>query len=198
LVQRRDHQRLQDAIKNTLDFDVEELLALVRKERALAIDRVATKLQATKPEQGTPNGVDREFMEKAVAEARKSRTEDGRVHPKVGVVVVKDGKELAVAYRGELGKGDHAEFTALEKKLADVEIAGATVYTTLEPCTTRKHPKRPCAVRLNDRKVTGFATGAVKQTSPKTTARHPRKGSGPGESQRSPRLRSRKVLVDTP
>ena len=105
--------------------------------------------------------LDREFMERAVEEARKSIAEDDRAHPKVGVVVVKDGKELAVAYRGELAKGDHAEFTALEKKLKDVEIAGATVYATLEPCTTRNHPKLPCAVRLAERKVNRVVIGML-------------------------------------
>ena len=100
-------------------------------------------------------------MERAVEEARKSQAEDGRVHPKVGVVIVKDGRELATAYRGELGGGDHAEFTALEKKLADVEIAGATVYTTLEPCTSRNHPKVPCAVRLIERKVKRVVIGML-------------------------------------
>jgi len=38
----RDHQRLLTAIKGTLNFDVENLLALVRKERALAADKAAT------------------------------------------------------------------------------------------------------------------------------------------------------------
>ena len=61
----------------------------------------------------------RKFMEMAVAEARKSKPEDGRVHPKVGVVVVKGGAVLATAYRGEIGKGEHAEYTASEKKLRD-------------------------------------------------------------------------------
>ena len=105
--------------------------------------------------------LDRRFMERAVEEARKSKAEDERVHPKVGVVVVKDGRELARAYRGELENGQHAEYTALEKKLADQTIAGATVYTTLEPCTTRNHPKVPCADRLIQRKVSRVVIGML-------------------------------------
>ena len=106
------------------------------EETKIGLQRAAIWLRC----QLAPGDIDRKFMERAVEEARKSRTEDGRIHPKVGVVIVKDGKELAVAYRGELDKGEHAEFTALERKLPDVEIAGATVYTTLEPCTTQLSP----------------------------------------------------------
>jgi pyrimidine deaminase RibD-like protein len=103
--------------------------------------------------------LDRRFMETAIEEARKCKAEDGRVHPKVGVVVVKDGIVLAKAYRGELGEGDHAEYTALEKKLPDAAIAGATVYTTLEPCTSRNHPKISCAGRLIERRVKRVVIG---------------------------------------
>jgi pyrimidine deaminase RibD-like protein len=59
---------------------------------------------------------DREFIRIAIEEARKSASEDARVHPFVGVVVVKDGKELARSHRGEI-PGNHAEFIALEEKL---------------------------------------------------------------------------------
>ena len=103
---------------------------------------------------------DRKFAELAVKEARKSIPEDGRVHPKVGVVVVKDGHILATAHRGEIPQG-HAEFIALEKKLAAISVSGATVYTTLEPCTSRNHPKIPCANRLVDRKVTRVVIGML-------------------------------------
>src|SRR4051794_23791850 len=72
------------------------------------------------------------LMRRAIDEARSSTPEDGQVHPKVGAVVVRDGAVLAAAHRGELGAGDHAEYTALERKLGDVSIAGSTVYTTLE------------------------------------------------------------------
>jgi len=96
----------------------------------------------------------------AIEEARKSVAEDGRPHPKVGAVVVKDGKVLGTAHRGEL-PGNHAEYVALEKKLSDEAVAGATVYTTLEPCTTRTHPKVPCAERLVERKVARVVIGML-------------------------------------
>jgi pyrimidine deaminase RibD-like protein len=104
---------------------------------------------------------DREFMEMAIQEARKSIGEDGRSHPKVGAVVIKDGRVLAAAHRGELGPGDHAEYTALEKKLPNEAIAGATVYATLEPCTTRNPPKISCAKRLIERKVKRVVIGML-------------------------------------
>ena len=57
-----------------------------------------------------------QFCELAVAEARKSIAEDdGKPHPYVGVVIVKDGKILATGFRGESGKGDHGEYCALKK-----------------------------------------------------------------------------------
>jgi pyrimidine deaminase RibD-like protein len=104
---------------------------------------------------------DRRFAELAIAEARKSVPEqDGRPHPKVGAVVVKDGKILSVAHRGE-EPGNHAEYFALEKKLSDEAVAGSTVYATLEPCTTRNHPKIPCAERLVERKVARVVIGML-------------------------------------
>jgi pyrimidine deaminase RibD-like protein len=98
---------------------------------------------------------ERRFMELAVEEARKSKLESGRkdATPFVGVVVVKNDEILEKAHRGELGEGEHAEYTVLERKLHDKSVSGATVYCTLEPCTTRRHPKLPCAEWLVYRKV---------------------------------------------
>jgi pyrimidine deaminase RibD-like protein len=105
--------------------------------------------------------IDRQYMIMAIEEARKCRSAK-RDDPLVGAVVVdKDGKLLGTAYRGELADGDHAEFTVLEKKLRSQVIAGATVYTTLEPCTKRSPEKIPCAVRLNDRKVSRVVIGML-------------------------------------
>jgi pyrimidine deaminase RibD-like protein len=96
----------------------------------------------------------------AIAEAKRSVAEDDRPHPKVGAVVVKDGKVLAKAHRGENPKS-HAEYVALEEKLSNETLAGATVYTTLEPCVKRKPPKICCAQRLADRRVARVFIGML-------------------------------------
>lgn len=101
------------------------------------------------------------FMRMAIEEALKSVPEDDRPdRPKVGAVIVKNGVVLGKAHRGEILKA-HAEYVALDDKLADDLVAGATVYTTLEPCTTRNHPKIPCAQRLIDRKVARVVIGML-------------------------------------
>jgi pyrimidine deaminase RibD-like protein len=104
---------------------------------------------------------ERTFIQQAILAAQKCVSELGRHSPKVGAVVVKDGKVLAIAHRGQDEQGEHAEFTALDKMLKDDILAGATVYTTLEPCTTRNHPKVSCAQRLIDRKVARVVIGML-------------------------------------
>ena len=98
------------------------------------------------------------FAKAAIAEARKSVAEDDRLHPKVGVVIVKEGIVLATGYRGDSGKGDHGEYGAL-KKLTPADVKGATVYTTLEPCSERKPPKKSCTDRLIEGKVARVVYG---------------------------------------
>lgn len=103
--------------------------------------------------------LDRQFCEMAVIEAKNSIGEDDRLHPKVGAVIVKDGKVLAKGYRCESGKGDHGEFCAL-KKLNSADVEGATVYTTLEPCSVRRSPnKTPCTNHLINGKVARVVFG---------------------------------------
>lgn len=102
------------------------------------------------------------FMRMAIDEARKTKFESSATpRPYVGAVAVKNGEVLAAAHRGELGLGDHAEFTLLERKLAQTSVSGATIYTTLEPCTTRNHPKLPCVERLVERKVGRVVIGTL-------------------------------------
>lgn len=102
-----------------------------------------------------------EFMRVAIEMAKKSISEDDQVHPYVGAVVVRAGKILASACRGESGSGNHAEYTVLEKKLHNQSLSGCTVYTTLEPCTERSHPKIACAARLIEHRVSRVVIGML-------------------------------------
>jgi pyrimidine deaminase RibD-like protein len=107
--------------------------------------------------------IERQCMERAVALARASRGEFGKVSPLVGAVVLdKDGQILGGASRGEDDEHkQHAEYNLLKVKLPKAILAGSTVFTTLEPCFQRNPPKKSCASRLAQRRVARVVIGML-------------------------------------
>ena len=96
-------------------------------------------------------------MRLAVDLGRQSVTED-RSKPHVGAVVVRGGIVLGSGYRGQSGEGNHAEFGVLQG-LESTDLTGAIVFSTLEPCSKRNHPKIPCANRLAEAGVSDVYIG---------------------------------------
>jgi diaminohydroxyphosphoribosylaminopyrimidine deaminase/5-amino-6-(5-phosphoribosylamino)uracil reductase len=94
---------------------------------------------------------DRRYMRMAMALAERGR---GTTHPNpvVGAVLVRGGRVLARGYHHRAGD-DHAEIDALRK--LDLRAPGATLYTTLEPCTHtgRTGPCAPQVLRAGVRRV---------------------------------------------
>jgi pyrimidine deaminase RibD-like protein len=104
---------------------------------------------------------DEQLMRMAVDLSKRSRIEnDGRVHPMVGAVIVHpNGEVISSGYRGQYTAGNHAEQEALIGIREDV-VAGAVVYSTLEPCTFRGK-QTPCCLRLIDRSVSEVVIGIL-------------------------------------
>lgn len=102
----------------------------------------------------------RVFMRLAIEEARKSVPEDDQPHPRVGAVATKGARLLGSAHRGQI-RGKHAEEILVDTLAANgVSLSGATVYTTLEPCTSRKSHV-PCAQLLAESKPRRVVIGTL-------------------------------------
>lgn len=90
-------------------------------------------------------GADRDWLGHAIGLSR--RCPPSATAFSVGAVVVAaDGSVLAAGYSREGSPQDHAEEAALAKLgPADPRLAGATLYSSLEPCRFRASRPRPCA-----------------------------------------------------
>ncbi|MGH8047473.1 MAG: bifunctional diaminohydroxyphosphoribosylaminopyrimidine deaminase/5-amino-6-(5-phosphoribosylamino)uracil reductase RibD, partial [Chthoniobacterales bacterium] len=82
---------------------------------------------------------DDKFMRRAIAEARKGLGQTSP-NPAVGAVIVKNGRVIATGYHHAAGR-PHAEIEAIHA-LGNPRLAhDATLYVTLEPCST--HGRTP-------------------------------------------------------
>ncbi|BGP38086.1 hypothetical protein JCM10449v2_002013 [Rhodotorula kratochvilovae] len=109
------------------------------------------------------------FMRHALDEARKSVPVETAFC--VGAVLVsREGAVLATGYSRELPGNTHAEQCALDKLTSSTEqgagassaptsrqldglLDGASIYTTMEPCSTRLSGNVPCVQRILDTRI---------------------------------------------
>ncbi len=97
---------------------------------------------------------ERGFMQLALEEATRGRPSP---NPRVGAVVVDEGKVIALGYHAEAGQR-HAEVAAIRN--AGRSVAGATLYVTLEPCD---HHGRtgPCTEAIIDASIARVVIGCL-------------------------------------
>ena len=85
---------------------------------------------------------DEQTMHMALREARRGLGQTSP-NPAVGAVIVRDGRIIARGYHRRAGL-PHAEIEALDALKKPAQARGATLYVTLEPCST--HGRTPPCV----------------------------------------------------
>lgn len=80
-------------------------------------------------------------------------------NPRVGAVLVKDGRVLAKGYHRAFGQ-PHAEVDCLTK-LTPAQAAGSTLYVNLEPCCHSGKKTPPCTDAIIDFKIKRLVFGMV-------------------------------------
>lgn len=100
------------------------------------------------PRAPQPPVLDRRWLQRAVELAWRC-PRSAQAFSVGAVVVGADGMELACGFSRETDPKVHAEEAALDKLRPDQPLAGATLYSTLEPCAQRATTGRvPCAQRI--------------------------------------------------
>lgn len=102
-----------------------------------------------------PTSEDERFMQEALEEGSKGLGLTSP-NPPVGSVIVKDGKIVGRGYHKQDG-GPHAEVNAI----ADAATTeGATIYVTLEPCSTHGRTP-PCVEAIKNAGISRVVVGAT-------------------------------------
>jgi diaminohydroxyphosphoribosylaminopyrimidine deaminase / 5-amino-6-(5-phosphoribosylamino)uracil reductase len=88
---------------------------------------------------------DRRWLTRAIELSKRCPPVD-RAYSVGAVIVGADGEELAYGYSRETDPVVHAEESALAKLAgSDLDLRGATLYSTLEPCSLRASRPRTCS-----------------------------------------------------
>ena len=139
--------------KDNIDLFLETVnVDLLRNERVDISETIMKKVPKKESMIKTCRNLEIKGIKKAIEQSKKCIGEDEKA-PKVGAVIIKNNNIFISAYRGEKEPGDHAEYTAIKKvkkEYKDIDLKGAILITTLEPCTTRYQGKTPCAQRIYD------------------------------------------------
>jgi diaminohydroxyphosphoribosylaminopyrimidine deaminase/5-amino-6-(5-phosphoribosylamino)uracil reductase len=106
------------------------------------------------------NGIETSFMQQALNLADLARG-DTSPNPTVGAVIVKNNRVIGEGYHEKAGT-DHAEVAAI--KSAGDDIAGATVFVTLEPCC-HTGKTGPCTQALIEAQVERVVVAAADPSS---------------------------------
>jgi 5-amino-6-(5-phosphoribosylamino)uracil reductase len=87
--------------------------------------------------------VDSNYIMRAVSDSQQSEPTEKRY--RVGAVLVTACGAEFEGYTGETAPDNHAEEEVVSKALASgVDLKGATIYSTMEPCTRRSSKPESC------------------------------------------------------
>jgi pyrimidine deaminase RibD-like protein len=104
------------------------------------------------------------YLRRAIDLAKLCESENGKIRPKVGAIIVKNGEIIAEAYRNQDGKGSHAEAIAI-KQCRGEDLEGAILVTTMEPCTEGdcrlEDVRLPCAALIAHYNIKGVVYGML-------------------------------------
>lgn len=99
---------------------------------------------------GSPD--DYRMLELAIGEAGKCPPSD-TAYSVGAVVVTADGRRFT-GYSRETGGSNHAEEEAVEKAIrAGVSLEGATIYSSMEPCSSRRSKPKSCSRIIIDQRI---------------------------------------------
>jgi diaminohydroxyphosphoribosylaminopyrimidine deaminase/5-amino-6-(5-phosphoribosylamino)uracil reductase len=101
---------------------------------------------------------DERFMRRALAEARKGLGATSP-NPAVGAVIVKNEQIVSTGHHRQAG-GPHAEIEAIAALADPSQTEGATLYVTLEPCSTQGRTP-PCTEAIIRSRFARVVVGAI-------------------------------------